>query len=193
MIATKAKPTERDLRQVAEDITAERRALADAQREAEELRRRRGEMLASATVDQVQAIDAEIDRAGIAVDLATARLGPLMAELEKLRAAVRDAMLERNLKAALALAEKGREALDRYGEHAAAIVGIFRELAEIRGELDMLNERLPPDAARVEIEPPRWGGATLASTAVLPGVGEDANYWPVRSRRLALNEIYANR
>ena len=110
-----------------------------------------------------------------------------------MRAAGRDAVLERNLKQALAIAEEGRKDLDAYREHAAAMVAVFRELAEKQGKLDLLNARLPPDAARVEIEPPRWGGATLASTAVLPGVGEDADYWPPGRRLLGLNEIYANR
>ncbi len=72
-------------------------------------------------------------------------------------------------------------------------VAVFRELADIQGELEALNRRLPPDAAQVEIEPPRWGGATVASTTVLPGVGEDADYWPLRPRRMALAEVWATR
>ena len=196
MTTTKPKPPAvRDLPQVTEALMAERRGLADAEAEVSDLRERRLARLVEASIDEVREIDEAIARADTQAEIAAARLVPLAAELERLRAAERDAVLERNLKAALALAEKAREALDRYAEHAAAIVVIFRELAALRGELDTLNERLPPGAARVEIEPPRWGGATLASSTVLPGVdfneiGGGVDIWPTRARRMALTEVY---
>jgi hypothetical protein len=55
-----------------------------------------------------------------------------------------------------------------------------------------LNNHLPPGVDQVQVEPPRYAGATLASSVVLPGVtSDDADFWPTRPRRLMKNEIYA--
>ena len=175
MTKTIAAPTGRDEAQVVEDIRAERAVLADAEREIGELQRRRREMLVSATIDEVLEVD-RLARAGTAIDIAQAKLGPLEAELERLRAAARDAHLAGNLKRAQkGLREEGQRLIEDYAEHAAAIVAVLHRLAEIHAEVAPLNR---------QVEPLRYAGATLATAVRLPGVtAYAADFWPTLPRR----------
>jgi hypothetical protein len=184
-------PTGRDGAPVVEDIRAERAALADAEREIGELQRRRREMLVSATMDEVLEVDRALARAGTAIDIAQAKLGPLEAEFERLRAAARDAYLAGNLKRAQGLREEGQRLIEDYAEHAAAIVAVLHRLAEIHAEVVPLNNHLPSGVDQVQVEPPRDAGATLATAVKLPGVTPyAADFWPTRPRRHAISEVY---
>jgi hypothetical protein len=188
-----AEPIERNVGQVLADIETQRAALVNAEREIGELQLRRGEMLVSASVDEVHEVDRAIDRATITVDIAEAKIGSLEGELERLRAAARDAHLAANFARAQQLAEEARQLIvGDYASAATAIVGALVRLAEIRAEVAPLNNHLPPGVDQVQVEPPRYAGATLASSVVLPGVtSDDADFWPTRPRRLMKNEIYA--
>ena len=149
-------------------------------------------MLASATIDEVLEVDRALARAATAIDIAQAKLGPLEAEFERLRAAARDAHLTGNLKRAQGLREEGQRLIEDYAEHAAAIVAVLHRLAAIHAEIAPLNRLLPPGVDQVQVEPPRYAGATLATAVKLPGVtAYDADFWPTRPRRLAINQVYS--
>jgi len=188
-----ARTIKRNEAQVLADIEAQRGALANAEREIGELQHRRHEMLVSATIDEVHEVDRALDRAAITVDIGEAKIGSLEGELERFRAADRDAQLAANLARAQQLAEEARQLI--VGDYARAASGIaetLARLAKIDAEVRALNARLPPGAAYVQIEAFRGYSATLGATVVLPGItSDDAAIWSTRPRRLTINEIYA--
>jgi hypothetical protein len=179
---TIAAPTGRDQAQVVADIETQRAALAGAEREIDELQRRRCEMLTIASVDEVLDIDTILSRAAAKIDIAQARIVALEGELERFRAAARDAHLAANLARAQQLAEEARQLIvGDYVTAATAIVEVLFRLDEIRAEVAPLNRQLPPGVDGVQVEPPRYASATLATAVKLPGVDAYADdFWPAR-------------
>jgi hypothetical protein len=108
-----AQPLERNEAQVLVDIEAQRADLTDAQREIGELQHRRREMLTTGGVDEVQEIDTTIDRAVTKVEIAEAKITVSEGELERARAAKRDALTAANLARARQLADEGPTTTDQ--------------------------------------------------------------------------------
>jgi hypothetical protein len=123
-----------------------------------------------------------------ATDETTSRLTSIPGfpgELERLRAAKRDAQLAANLARAQQLAEEARQLIvGDYAEAASAIAETLARLAKIDAEVGALNARFPAGIADVRIEAFRGYSATLGATVVLPGItADDAAFWPKRPRR----------
>jgi chromosome segregation ATPase len=190
-----AGPTERVEAQVLADIEVQSEALADGQRERADLQQRRREMLASAGIEAIEAIDATISRAATKIEIAEAKIGALEGELESLRTAAHEARAAANLARALHLGEEARQLiLGDYAAAALAIAKVLTRLVEIASEVRVLNSHLPPDAAEIDVEWFRGYRLTLGETVMLPSVTtNDADFWPTRprSQRVSVNEIYA--
>ena len=107
-----AEPIERSEAQVLADIAVQRAALSDAQREMGEHQLRWREMLTTASVDEVQDTDTVFSRAATKIDIAQARIVALEGELERVRAARRDAYAAANLARAWQLAAEARDLID---------------------------------------------------------------------------------
>ncbi len=179
--------------QVLAETEVQRAALGDAQREIEELQHRRRKMLVSASVAAVQEIDTAIGRAATKVHIAEAKINALEGELAGVRATKRDAQLAANLARAQQLAEEVRRLITvDYAGHAGAIAETLARLAVIETEVQVLNARLLPGTADIQIEAFCGYRATLRGTVGLPGItSDDADFWPTRPRSLTINEIYA--
>jgi len=185
--------SERAAAQALSALEAQRAALSDAQREIGDLRRRRHEMLASASVEEIQDADATIVCAATRVEIAEARLAVQEGELERLRKAAREARTAADLDRVRELAEEKQRLISTdYAQAAATIATTLARIAEIETELFPLRLRLPSGAPDVRIEPVNVYRPSLGSFVKLPGVAAgDPAFWPRHPRRLRLDEIYA--
>jgi hypothetical protein len=104
-----------------------------------------------------QAFDPLLSSSGLAA------CRPAYRELAGVRAAKRDAQLASNLARARQLAEEARQLIvGDYARAASAIAETLARLAAIESEVRVLNARLPPDAAYVQIEAFRGHGRRSA-------------------------------
>jgi hypothetical protein len=167
--------TERNEESIVADIAVERTALAAAQREAEELQGRRGEMLVTKSLEDVHALADTVNRAKLKIEIAQSRLDALNKELKRFYEAEEEAETNADLEILRKLDEEERRATASYEQHARLVAADLAKLAEFIDRRRTINARLfPKSLAGVATY-----RAALCETSKLPGLATDGpDFWP---------------